>query len=246
VAGLRNGGVGLFGGYPSAPSLLIHLERTRLQESLAKRQVPTDPSELGGEERLLPYCEIDLRSDDVLIMTNGGGGGYGDPLERDPQRVLDDVLDGLVSPGAALTVYGVALRGGAVDAEATEQTRARLRGERGAIVTHEGVAAVARGSRNGERRPDLERPVRENLEIASQHGSRWLRCAQCGQWLCPEHEDWLEASSKSLVTPTRAGPLMQVLVGEYVLAHWTCPACSALFETQVITVEEAETNAATP
>ncbi len=56
------------------------------------------------------------------------GGGYGDPLERDPRRVLDDVLDGLVSERNAREQYGVVLSGGAVDTGATEQLRREKRG----------------------------------------------------------------------------------------------------------------------
>jgi N-methylhydantoinase B/oxoprolinase/acetone carboxylase alpha subunit len=54
-----------------------------------------------------------------------GGGGYGDPFERTPQRVLDDVLDGFVTPQAARTDYGVILGtdGRSVDETATLQER---------------------------------------------------------------------------------------------------------------------------
>lgn len=61
----------------------------------------------------------------------GGGGGFGDPLERDPELVREDVLDELVSVEAAERDYGVVLRGSAedgeltVDAEATKALRAR-------------------------------------------------------------------------------------------------------------------------
>jgi N-methylhydantoinase B len=63
----------------------------------------------------------------------GGGGGWGDPFARDPQRVLDDVLDELVSVESARRDYGVAFRGSlealdlAVDAEATQRLRAERR-----------------------------------------------------------------------------------------------------------------------
>lgn len=61
-----------------------------------------------------------------------GGGGWGDPLERDVQRVLDDVRDGKVSAEAARTLYGVCLSpdGSAVDAASTDSARAQLRQER--------------------------------------------------------------------------------------------------------------------
>ncbi|MEZ4217610.1 MAG: hydantoinase B/oxoprolinase family protein [Myxococcota bacterium] len=64
----------------------------------------------------------------------GGGGGFGDPLERDPSAVLDDVLDEFVSPRSARDDYGVVLTGAlddyslAVDEAATRALRASLRG----------------------------------------------------------------------------------------------------------------------
>jgi N-methylhydantoinase B len=63
----------------------------------------------------------------------GGGGGWGDPLERDPAKVLDDVLDEYVSVEAARRDYGVVLTGSlaeldlTVDVGATERLRAELR-----------------------------------------------------------------------------------------------------------------------
>ncbi len=66
----------------------------------------------------------------------GGGGGWGDPLERDPAKVLEDVLDEYVSVEGARRDYGVVLRGSledlslAVDWEATEALRAQLRAAR--------------------------------------------------------------------------------------------------------------------
>ena len=55
------------------------------------------------------------------------GGGYGNPLERAPDSVLDDVLDGLLSPEAARADYGVVIAGGAVDLAATEAERGARR-----------------------------------------------------------------------------------------------------------------------
>ncbi|MGB8350607.1 MAG: hypothetical protein WCE47_09265, partial [Gaiella sp.] len=61
------------------------------------------------------------------------GGGWGDPLERDPQLVLRDVLRDLVSHEVALRDYGVVVDGNAVDARATEAERVRLRDARGPV-----------------------------------------------------------------------------------------------------------------
>ena len=66
-----------------------------------------------------------IPSGDRLHLEMPGGGGYGDPLRRDPERVAIDVRDGMVSARAALEHYGVVLddRGG-VDVAATEKQRA--------------------------------------------------------------------------------------------------------------------------
>ncbi len=68
----------------------------------------------------------------VIAYQHGGGGGFGSPLERDPDAVRDDVLDELVSIGKARAVYGVVLTGTrdeydlAVDVAATRALRAQL------------------------------------------------------------------------------------------------------------------------
>jgi N-methylhydantoinase B len=60
------------------------------------------------------------------------GGGYGDPLERDPERVLKDVEDGIISRDDARRIYGVVIGGedGLLNPTATEKLRVDLRQER--------------------------------------------------------------------------------------------------------------------
>ena len=59
-----------------------------------------------------------VRQGDKIDLWSGGGGGYGDPLERDPAAVLEDVKDGYVSIDGALRDYGVVVR--EIDWEALE------------------------------------------------------------------------------------------------------------------------------
>ena len=62
-------------------------------------------------ERVLPtrQSDVPLATGQRFVLETPGGGGYGDPRARDPQAVLADVLDGYVSPEAAVTQYGVHL-----------------------------------------------------------------------------------------------------------------------------------------
>jgi N-methylhydantoinase B len=71
-----------------------------------------------------------------VVIRSAGGGGYGDPLERDPELVRQDVEEGYVSQSAAQGLYGVALdTGGGVDVAATGALRRRLRGMRFTLAT---------------------------------------------------------------------------------------------------------------
>jgi len=66
-----------------------------------------------------------------VIVKHAGGGGWGDPLERDPQRVAEDVLEGYVSSAAARDLYGVILGAeGEVDEPATRALRRDLQANR--------------------------------------------------------------------------------------------------------------------
>jgi len=67
-----------------------------------------------------------LERDDVVRFITGSGGGYGDPKERDPQAVLDDVLDEYITLEDAREIYGVAIDPGTMMVD-EEETR-RLRG----------------------------------------------------------------------------------------------------------------------
>lgn len=103
---------GLYGGSPGAPS-----ENT------------LNPD--GEAQRLPSKLTMTIRRDDVFRHVLAGGGGWGDPLERDPALVLRDVRNELLSVGRAAADYGVVIAAGTVDVAATERLRAELRARRG-------------------------------------------------------------------------------------------------------------------
>jgi N-methylhydantoinase B len=81
-----------------------------------------DFKDVGLPRHLVPAnCEV--------IVRTGGGGGWGDPLDREPERVCRDVLDGYISRDAALSEYGVVLgeKSGTYDKDATDKTRRQRR-----------------------------------------------------------------------------------------------------------------------
>jgi N-methylhydantoinase B len=87
------------------------------------------------EEKHLPtrYADYPLGSGDVFRLETPGGGGLGDPFDRDADAVLNDVLQGYVSAEKAASQYGVAVvetaRDWQIDREATTLLRSTRRGE---------------------------------------------------------------------------------------------------------------------
>jgi N-methylhydantoinase B len=77
------------------------------------------------ERHMLKVNALPLESGDVVELQTGGGGGFGNPFERDPERVRVDCLDGYVTREAAEREYGVVLRDDlSVDEGATRRRRA--------------------------------------------------------------------------------------------------------------------------
>jgi N-methylhydantoinase B len=87
----------------------------------------------GTETRLPSVSAEMIRPGEFIVGSDCGGGGYGSPLERDPDRVHLDVLEKYVSIEKARDIYGVIFTGRideeslAVDHEATMQQRRKLR-----------------------------------------------------------------------------------------------------------------------
>jgi N-methylhydantoinase B len=75
------------------------------------------------ERRFGKIDVLPVNRGDIVTLRTAGAGGYGDPFKRDPARVLRDVVRGLVSREAAAQDYGVVIRDGRVEPEATAERR---------------------------------------------------------------------------------------------------------------------------
>ncbi len=89
----------------------------------------------GQEEELPNITVLTIRKDEYVKGNQAGGGGYGDPLDRDVRRVLNDVLERYETPDRARDIYGVVFSGSGpdalqVDEAATDRRRSELRSAR--------------------------------------------------------------------------------------------------------------------
>ena len=99
---------------------------------------PGDPSwnilNPGDDQTILPTLAVaPMKRDDVLLHTMAGGGGWGDPLDRDPELVRADVRSERLTADHVRREYGVVIdpESFEVDLGATERLRDELRARRG-------------------------------------------------------------------------------------------------------------------
>jgi N-methylhydantoinase B len=81
----------------------------------------------GEDIRVKPHRLVDVKEGDILIKHSSGGGGVGNPSERDPEMVRKDVHNGLVSFEAARDIYKVVVdpKTFTIDQAATKKLRAQ-------------------------------------------------------------------------------------------------------------------------
>jgi N-methylhydantoinase B len=141
-AGLHRGGNGLSVGYRflNDGQIAIHDDRWLTYPWGVNGGVPGMRSTKtliradGSEETLPAKCEgIEVKDGDILYFNTWGGGGWGDPLKREPQLVLDDINRSLVSVKGA-TAYGVVINDDmSIDQTATSKLRAQMASTRGDV-----------------------------------------------------------------------------------------------------------------
>jgi N-methylhydantoinase B len=213
---------GVFGGYPGCNTAAIQFHDSDQDEW------PHDLASTSGRElEPLGMGITELDDEDVLYIRHDGAGGYGDPLEREPEAVLRDVLAGLVSEGAALSVYGVVLDASKqlVDHGATAQQRLATRAER---VGGSGVPRSA-----GTRQPVAATPKRVNeyLQVRDYDQTAVVECQWCGATVCDANEPWKEHVVMRRSDPSVGGPLRSE-GGRFFLLEFFCPGCGTLLEVE--------------
>ncbi|MBN1690545.1 MAG: hydantoinase B/oxoprolinase family protein, partial [Dehalococcoidia bacterium] len=110
---------GINGGLPGSALQLYKFEVTKGPD--ARTELPTVSMET-------------LQPNEMMISLSSGGGGFGDPLERDPERVRHDVREGYVTLAKSREIYGVVIKTDSelfsVDSEATKALRKEMKTNR--------------------------------------------------------------------------------------------------------------------
>jgi N-methylhydantoinase B len=220
---------GLMGGYPGATNAYRFKRDTDIRERFASREIPTDVAAVAGAEVTLGLRQENFvqARDDVYAVIWSAAGGFGDPLERDPEKVRADVVDDrCVSIDAAREIYGVVITGDRVDEGATRELRARRRDSHrrkdGSVARLDGVV-VSR--------------LTDSLDLRRAEDGVHVACSRCRADLGSSRGNYKDGCVRDDADITSANPN----IGDYrryiddrpVFRQFFCPGCGALIENEV-------------
>jgi len=183
----------------------------------------------GVPERIM------LPEGSLLVDYVAGGGGFGDPIDRDPQAVLKDFGPGWVSREVAERIYGVILSsdGKAVDSAATAKRRQEIRESRrqNAAPVSGKTSGFSSPTRNGWQKALRFHGV---LEICTNGKQKVIRCSRCGHLLCDAKENYkLYALHRKVHLNQVMPPLPtgEPYIGEY--HEYFCPGCATQLQVDL-------------
>jgi N-methylhydantoinase B len=221
---------GMMGGYPATVNVYKFKRDTDIRERLARREMVGDIAEIAGtpEELGLRQENFAQRPQDVYAVIWTAAGGFGDPHERDPERVWKDVVENrAVSRAAAKEIYGVVVTDDdRLDAAATQQLRAA---RRDAHRRKDGTSRVLAGK--------VVARITDNLEVRKENGGLHTACAKCATDLGPVRANYkdlaVRVDNEIAAANPNVGDWKRYIDERPVFRQFFCPGCGALLENEI-------------
>jgi N-methylhydantoinase B len=228
--------LGLFGGRPGGTNRMSIWRDTKVRELLAGGVMPTERDEVAPSSiDVLPprAAAVAQGMDDVFELHICGGAGYGDPLERAPELVREDVARRLVSEQAAREVYGVVLAEDGVEPTMTSKLRedlldARLGEDRVAVSEPDGGRVLS--------------TIGEYLQVWETNGGQSFVCGACHHTLGATSENYKLTAHLAATPIADAGPFLDpgyALDAEVEFRQFCCPSCGVLLDAEVALADDA-------
>jgi N-methylhydantoinase B len=218
---------GFGGGFPASGGNYYYVRDSNALELAKDGTMPLKDEVTGRVEQ--PHSKVThmfAERGDVLVLTSGGGGGVGDPLLREPERVAADLRDGYITEGHAKAAYGVVVGAdGAADPEETEATREAIRRARlgGTTPTQ-----------------PLRAPASVGVSVVRDGAGAWA-CGSCGHALASAGANWRDGATlqthviserlaelEMYARPRHEDPVVE-------MREYYCPQCAGALSVDVAT-----------
>ncbi|MSQ20644.1 MAG: hydantoinase B/oxoprolinase family protein [Betaproteobacteria bacterium] len=223
--------IGLAGGLPGAAIRVARVVDTEVTDRIARHgTLPAQLDDIAGHREILApkHVRSAMAKGDVWYHSWQAGGGYGDPLTREPEVVFADLTRGVISDRAAREIYGIATTTtGTLALDATKLVRNTMRKERLTRATPLSNGASMKFAGRGRHR------YGEALIVDFTTGT--IACGHCGHRHCDTDAD-LALHLRGYAMPLNAaGPVRgeDYDRGRFELRHLCCAHCAALVDVQV-------------
>ena len=221
---------GMMGGYPGSVNVYKYVAGSDIKARMERSEMVGDIAEVRGEDVTLQLRQENFtqQPEDVYAVIWSAAGGFGDPLERDPESVREDVVESLaVSREAARDIYGVVLQhDGTLDGEATRALRAQ---RRAANARPGGGEAVLRGPVTAE--------ITANIALRREASGLRHCCAKCATDLGPIESNYKDRCVTRQLDIRMANPNIgewrRYIDEEPVFRQFSCPGCGCLIENEI-------------
>jgi len=224
---------GVAGGLPGSIQRNVVARDIDIQGLFAAGTIPTSLGDLSpGETDIVEAKDVRwLNPGDAWICFCTGGGGYGDPLGREPSSVAADVRRNLCTADEAQRLYCVVLGSdGKADSEATQTTRQERRRSRLADGQPPATASPAGLDFSG----DELLKVGNILAVRKAAGGPVLGCRDCGHGFGPAGDDPRQYAVVVETPIAELSPVNSYANGTDVVLHqYCCAGCGTLFSTDV-------------
>lgn len=221
--------IGLSGGLPGAAIRLMMVSESGVHDALEGGEMPPSRLEdIPGRREVLPvkHPRRTFGRNEVWYHNWQGAAGYGDPITREPEKVADDLREGVISTETAERIYGLRLTlSGDVDVGGTASRREGIRRLR---LEDEPLPA------GGIKIPEGAHQITDDLWLLKNR----VFCGRCGESVGGPKDPL--ALAKSIKGPlTGAGPVRgeayATLYGtdRFFLIHHVCPGCGTQLEVRV-------------
>lgn len=239
-----NASLGLEGGYPGHSGNHRYLQGTQIRDVFGAGRMPYRlediEDELGSLSRIAPKANVSLLPGDVLVVGYSAGGGVGDPLTREPEKVQADVLAGTVTRESAELHWGVIMDHESLDVEKTESLRASITERR----LEEGSVRDSNSSNGGDvSSGELVRAASFSIALAQEGNTNKVVCSRCRRVLSDIHQNYKVGVSIREKRPDDVDPEKypnpELFCDEaIVLREYICPSCGLLLSVEMCRPED--------
>jgi N-methylhydantoinase B len=199
---------GLLGGNPGSNNdyVWVHSDESKNSRPYFSQELSSIP----GNKEAITWGVFPLLGNDALYICWNGGGGTGDPLERDPDAVLLDYVNDIISIDAVKQIYGVVLLEGKINLPESMKLRAKMRTQ---------IYSV-------------DKKIKELKSSTTIIIDKHICCANCDFKLTERGKPWKSAAKLEILEFLKVPGSTESVNLNATLRQFLCPSCGSLLDTE--------------